>query len=100
MAFTKTITCPETNQTYTDAYCFVGTITDYGDSCRIQVKVYSSSDDVESYEPCYIKEEICDTTDYPTYFAESVLDDADKTMRSQAQVYVLTTATFTGGTPV
>ncbi len=101
MAFTKTLTCPKTNYEYTDAHCVVGKFYDYGTTATIYLGAYGSSGDVASYEPCRIYVEEVDASDYTTYFAETVLDDADKTWRTQAQAYLLAeVATFSGGTPV
>ena len=99
MAFTKTLTCSTTNLTITNAHCVVGKIVDYGDHCLIYVDIHPTAGDV-AYTPCNSIEVMCEDSDYTTYFAESVLDDADKTLRTQAQAYVLTQDTFTGGTPV
>ncbi len=103
MSFTKTITCPTTNLTITDAHCVVGEIRDTGVSLRIKVDVYQSAEHVGVYAPCNGKLGKYNVSgdDYQTYFAESVLDDAGKTLRTQAQAYLLAeVAEFDGGTPV
>ena len=52
MVFTKTITCPHTNQTFTDAAVAVLEVYDFNGTLRIHYGFFQSADDVGTYIPC------------------------------------------------
>lgn len=47
-----------------------------------------------------VVEHICEGDDFTTYFAESVLDDAGKTLLTQAEAWLMTLSSYTGATIV
>ena len=98
MAIKKTITCPTTGLTITDAYINLGYILDNRDRGRIEVRIYNSQTDYDNgKEPCnYFIEELS-SDNYSTYLSENVLSNVDKTIRSQIYVYLKTLDAYSGG---